>query len=72
MDAIRSSETSVSIYQTTHYIISEDLNLYQLFCENLEFSIPNIKLHEDHFGYSQVVSCLRRVRIIQYALRTRK
>lgn len=72
MDAISSSATSVTIYQTTHCVISEDLNLYQLFCENVEFSILNIKVHENQFGYSQVVSYLRRVRIIQYALRTRK
>ena len=63
MDTIRSSETSVTIYRTTYCVISEDVNLYQLFCENLEFSIPNIKLHENQFGYSQVVSWLRRVNI---------
>jgi len=40
MEAILSSETSVTIYHTAQYVIAEDLNLCQLFFQNLEFSFP--------------------------------
>jgi len=53
MEAILSSETSVTIYHTAQCVISEDLKLCRLFFENLEFFVPNIKFHGNRFGYCQ-------------------
>jgi hypothetical protein len=46
MEVILSSETSVTIYHTPQYVISEYLNLCQLFFQNLKFFIPNINFME--------------------------